>query len=215
MNRIASPIVFTLGTEQEVTHVEVEAVQEQFEVCMFDLIYKGESVMGNPIFKSSASLVEIAQAEQVLATEVAGVIGTATIMVEGVVMTAAQLGELFGGHVAEINALITSKAQIHDQVLKQKSSRVTAQKAAQAIKAWVAGAYGASSPQATTLGFQPPNRHPASAATKVEAQAKSKATREERHTMGKRQKASIHGTASAPPSPAAPSTTGNTGNSGH
>jgi hypothetical protein len=167
--------------------------------------------MSNPIFKSSASLVDIAQAEQVIATEVAGVVGTATIMVEGVQMTAAQLGELFSSHVAEINALVKSKAQIHDQVLKQKSSRVTTQKAAQALKAWVAGACGASSPQATTLGFQPPNRHPATVATKAEAQVKSKATRAERHTMGKRQKASIHGTVSTPPSPAAPTTIGNNG----
>jgi hypothetical protein len=174
--------------------------------------------MGNPIFRSGSSFVEVAQAEQVIATEVAGVVGTATITVEGVQMTAAQLEALFSGHVAEINSLVKSKAEIHDQVLKQKTSRGTSQKAAQALKAWVVGAYGASSPQATTLGFQPTIRHPASAATKAEAQVKRKATRAERHTMGKHQKASIHGTVAAPPSPAAPPnpaapSTGN--NSGH
>ena len=151
--------------------------------------------MGNPIFMSSISLVKVAQAEQVLATEVAGVVGTATVFVDGVQMTAAQLAALFGGHVAEINALVKSKAEIHDQVLNQHASRARSQRAAQALKAWVVGSFGASSDQATTLGFQPPNRHPATVATKAEAQVKSRATRAARHGSP------------AAASPAVPSTT--------
>jgi len=174
--------------------------------------------MSNPIFRLGSSLVEVAQAEQVVATELSSIVGTATISVDGVQMTAAQLVAVFSGHVAEINALVKSKAQLHDQSVKQQASRGGSQRAAQALRAWVVGTYGASSPQVTTLGFQSPNRHPASVATKAEAQVKSKATRAERHTMGKRQKASIHGTVAAPPSPAAPPnpaapSTGN--NSGH
>jgi hypothetical protein len=142
--------------------------------------------MGNPIFKSTSRLVQVASAEQVLATELESVVGTATILVKGVRMTAAQLVALFSGHVAEITALAKSKAELHDQVLKQKASRVSSHDAALAIKAWVVGNYGASSPQTTTLGFQPPNRHPATVATKVEAQVKSKATRTQRRTTGKR-----------------------------
>jgi hypothetical protein len=162
--------------------------------------------MGNPIFRSNSSLVEVAQAETVIAAKLAAIIGAATILVGGVKMTAAQLVALFTGHVAEIGALIESKAQLHNQVVHQQGTRVSAQEAAQAIKAWVVVNYGASSSEATTLGFPPAIRHPASTATKAEAQVKSKATREERHTMGKRQKASIHGTVSSPPSSAAPPT---------
>jgi hypothetical protein len=157
--------------------------------------------MSNATLSGNSSLVEFAQAEQVLAEEVAAIVGTATIPVNGVQMTGAQLATLFGGHVAEIGALVKAKAQLHDQVLAQRSSQANSRAAALALKAWVVGTYGASSPQATTLGFQPANRHPASVATKADAQVKSKATREERHTMGKRQKAGIHGTVSTAPSP--------------
>jgi hypothetical protein len=147
--------------------------------------------MRNPIFNHSSSLVEIAQAEQLLAEEIPAIVGTATILVNGVRMTGAQLGAVFGGHVAEVNALIKSRAQLHDQVVAQRASRASSRVVAQAVRAWVVGNFGASSPQATALGFQPPARHPATVATKVDAQAKSKATRAERHTMGKRRKAAI------------------------
>jgi hypothetical protein len=139
--------------------------------------------MRNPIFKATSSLLVVAQAEQVLAAEVASIVGTATVPVNGVAMTATQLAALFAGHVEEIHALIRSKAELHDQVLHQRVSRRTSRTAAQRLKAWVTGVCGAASPQATTLGFQPPNRHPATVATKAEAQEKSKVTRAQRHPV--------------------------------
>jgi hypothetical protein len=158
--------------------------------------------MSNPIFTNNSSLVVLAQAEQLLAEEVEAVVGTATIMVNGVAMTGAQLSSLFSGHSGQINNLIKSKAQIHDQVLAQRTARIHSRAAAQALKAWVTATFGANSAQATTLGFQPPTRHPATVATKAEAQVKGKATRAE-HTPKP---------ATTPAVPAAPS---NGTSSGH
>jgi hypothetical protein len=157
--------------------------------------------MGNALLIPSSTLVEVAAADDLLAEEVEAVLGAATVVVNGVAMTGPQLSALFSGHSTEIAALLKTKAQIHDQVLAQHATRDRVRAAALALKAWVVASHGATSPQATTLGFQPANRHPATVATKAEAQVKSKATRAEH------QPAPAH-------APAAPATTGNGGSNG-
>lgn len=158
--------------------------------------------MGNALLIPSSTLVEVAAADDLLAEEVEAVLGAATVVVNGVAMTGPQLSALFSGHSTEIAALLKTKAQIHDQVLAQRTARIHSRAAAQALKAWVTATFGANSAQATTLGFQPPTRHPATVATKAEAQVKGKATRAE-HTPKP---------ATTPAVPAAPS---NGTSSGH
>ena len=75
------------------------------------------------------------------------------------------------------------------------------------LKAWVVSQFGADSQEAKEFGFLPAKSTPKSAATKAQAVAKSLATRQARHTMGRKQKKGIKGTVVAPAAPAVPATT--------
>jgi hypothetical protein len=74
------------------------------------------------------------------------------------------------------------------------------------LRAWVEATYGLDSQEARDMGFQPAKVGKKSVATKNEAVQQSLATREARHTMGKKQRAHIKGTVVAPTAPAEPAT---------
>jgi hypothetical protein len=66
-----------------------------------------------------------------------------------------------------------------------------------ALHSTIRGRFGTANPSVEDFGMSPFKRGVRTVANKVEAIAKSLATRAERHTMGKRQKAAIHGTVAA------------------
>jgi hypothetical protein len=67
-----------------------------------------------------------------------------------------------------------------------------------ALHCAIQGRFGKTNVAVEEFGMSPVKRGARTVASKVEAVAKSLATRAERHTMGKRQKAAIHGTVPAP-----------------
>ena len=62
-----------------------------------------------------------------------------------------------------------------------------------AVRDLVRGVFGKKSTSVEDFGMKPRSYGRATLATRVDAAAKSKATRAERHTMGPRQKAKLHG----------------------
>jgi hypothetical protein len=156
--------------------------------------------MSNPILNSRASFASLVQAEQTFIEELPDILGTATVMVEGVEMNKDQIVALVNSHLASINALVKSKPQQHALVLSQSGLREQVRTATQAVKALVEGKYGPASSQLSTLGLADAPRKAPSPETRVLANEKSRATRQARGTKGKRQRAAIHGTVpTAPP----------------
>jgi hypothetical protein len=162
--------------------------------------------MSNPLLNARASIVSVAQAEQTFIEELPAILGTATVMVDGVAMNKDQIIAVMTKHLSSISALTTQRQPIREMVATQSGLRDQVLAIAQAVKASVAGTYGPVSTQMTKLGLAPAPRNAPTAATVALAAEKRRATREERGTKGKRQKAAIHGTVSAAPAtpPAAP-----------
>jgi hypothetical protein len=84
------------------------------------------------------------------------------------------------------------------------SAEQARQRADRAVKAWVVNEFGEGSQQAIDFGFPPPRKATRTVESKVTAVARSKATREARHTMGKKQKSLIKGVVVTSTAPADP-----------
>ncbi|MGO9000286.1 MAG: hypothetical protein ACLQVI_43725 [Polyangiaceae bacterium] len=96
----------------------------------------------------------------------------------------------------------------YDKALEARDSAEATRLATdKGLKAWVTGAFGATSKEAQDFGFLPPKIGARSAATKATAVLKVLATREARGTKEKRQKEKIKGTIAAPAAPAVPALT--------
>jgi hypothetical protein len=91
---------------------------------------------------------------------------------------------------------------------KALSERQSAEKARLAIenglKAWVIAQFGATSPVAHEFGYGPKKARVLDVKTKARAVALAQATREARHTLGKKQKKKIKGAVVVPDEPAVP-----------
>jgi hypothetical protein len=72
------------------------------------------------------------------------------------------------------------------------------------LRSYLRGALGVTNPVLSDFGITPRKSAAKSLAVKAVAAEKSRATRVARHTMGPRQKASIHGVVPAPETPATP-----------
>jgi hypothetical protein len=121
-----------------------------------------------------------------------------------------KLTDLTGIYQAAIDTRSELAAQktAYDKALEARdSAEATRQATDKGLKAWVTGAFGATSQAAQEFGFLPPKIGARTAATKATAVLKVLATREARGTRGKRQKEKIKGTIVAPAAPAEPAVT--------
>ena len=86
----------------------------------------------------------------------------------------------------------------------QKAASVRSRSITTAIKALVVSQYGDASPVLAEFGFAPRKLANKTVAEKMVAVERSLATRAARHTMGSKQKASVHGDVSAPAAATSP-----------
>lgn len=130
----------------------------------------------------------------------------APLLLGGQSFTPASLIAFFQSRIDLANQATTAKAQWLDLVKQYETLNATANLVARGLKQYVMNAYGATSPVLTDFGFTPPKRAPLSVAQQAQAIAKRKATRKARNTLGKKQKAAIHGTVpkAEPVTPTAP-----------
>jgi hypothetical protein len=133
------------------------------------------------------------------AAKVESLLPGATIVGNGVKRTAAQVEAVALAYVAAVQATNTARANLHSLVAAEAAALATLKDAVRSVLAFVVSSFGEGSSVFSGLGFTVKKLAKKTAAAKALAVVKGKATREERHTMGKRQKAGIHGTVSSPP----------------
>jgi len=126
----------------------------------------------------------------------------------GKTYTPATLKAAFQSEIDANNAADSTRAVFKQQVVEAKAARSSARELRNALKTYILGNYGASAvTMLEDFGMSPKTKSPPTVDTKAQAKAKAKATREVRHTMGKKQKLAITGAPAAnPSSPPTPAT---------
>jgi hypothetical protein len=152
----------------------------------------------NPLFVSNSSTATLTKAETTLVTELPAVLGKTSIPVGGKSMTPQQVVAIFQQHLDAMAALTKQRAQTTAAVQTERAARATAKAAVPYIRNYVAAAFGENSQQYASLGFALRKPAQKSVESKAQAHVKMLATRKARQTMGRLQKAKIHGVAPAP-----------------
>jgi hypothetical protein len=152
----------------------------------------------NPLLVPNSSTATLTKAETTLVAELPAVLGKTSIPVGGKSMTPQQIVAIFQRHLDAMAALTKQRAQTTAAVQTEHADRATAQAAVPYIRNYVAAAFGESSAQYASLGFAPRKPAQQTVESKAQAHLKMLATRKARQTLGKLQKAKIHGVAPAP-----------------
>jgi hypothetical protein len=136
---------------------------------------------------------------------------TASLVLAGTTYTPAQLIALLQAFATAIAGLTALHAQLSSGVLAVRGQQKQVNKILLALEAYVDNLFGSDPTKLADFGFVPKKVGVVTAATRVKAQAKAKATREARHTLGKKQKAAITGESPAStPTVEAPAVTNGT-----
>jgi hypothetical protein len=118
-------------------------------------------------------------------------LGGATVTVSSLVQSISDLIKLFDAADAEL-------ANYHASVKTARDAAASLRSVLRALKAFVFSQFGDTSASLVDFGYSPRKARTPSVATKALAAAKLRATREARHTQGKRQKQDVHGVVTAP-----------------
>jgi hypothetical protein len=129
-----------------------------------------------------------------------------TIGMNGEDLKVSDVIAIYQGCLDSRAALAKSRTQVKAALATKTSAESARVAADKALSAWVTTKFGAGSQQALDFGFTTRKAATRTADSKAKAAAQALATREARHTMGKKQKLSIKGTIIAPTAPAAPAT---------
>jgi hypothetical protein len=128
------------------------------------------------------------------------------ILINGESSSLAQTIAIYQGSLDARSALKAARNQAEVALQEWNAAEATRSSMDAGLKQWVFAKFGPSSQEAKDMGFTPRKVGKKSVATKNGAVEQSAATREARHTMGKKQKARIKGTVVVPTAPAAPAT---------
>jgi hypothetical protein len=129
---------------------------------------------------------------------------TASLVLAGTTYTPAQIIALLQAFATALQALIALHAELSSGVLSVRGQQKQINKILLALQTYVDNLFGGDPSKLADFGFKPKKVGVVSTSTRAEAVAKAKATREARHTMGKKQKAAITGESPAPAPTAAP-----------
>jgi hypothetical protein len=123
---------------------------------------------------------------------------TTSILLGGQSRTGTSIVADFNAAIQANTDLDAAKAVYQQKLAAQKAAFTTARATASALKSYADGAYGKTNTILNDFGFEVAKAVVKSVKVKAEAAVKSAATRVARHTMGAKQKASIHGTVEVP-----------------
>jgi hypothetical protein len=129
-----------------------------------------------------------------------------TIAMNGEDLKVSDVIAIYQGCLDTRTELAKSRAQVKSNLAAKTKAEQARVAADRALSAWVTTKFGAESQEALNFGFAPRRVATRTVETMAKAAAQAKATRNARHTMGKKQKKSIKGTVVAPTAPAAPAT---------
>ena len=161
--------------------------------------------MANPIFNLNSRRESLRSALTLLISQIPKQAPEAQFVVDGVTMTGAQ-------YVAQaqqmLDMMVTTDqahARLHDASVAEDAMRERLRKGGTGLKGYVIGVFGDPSTQLTDLGLTNKPRPAMTVEARASAAEKGRATRVARHTMGRRERAAIHGVVAAPaPSASAP-----------
>jgi hypothetical protein len=124
------------------------------------------------------------------------------ITLGGKSITKAEIIAPFLAFLAAAAVTVSQKLETTKAVAVERAVRAAAQAMRKQVKPYLQGRLGATSPDLTKYGYTPakPKPKPPTVTVKAEAVAKARATREARHTVGKKARKAIKAT----PSPATP-----------
>jgi hypothetical protein len=142
-----------------------------------------------------------------------------SLPVTGKLVTSKDLQAQIQAHVDAMKSADDARAKVSQFVALDRSLRANLALVLSGIRSYAAGRYGELSPEFASFGFKPKKTPQRTVASKAGAVEKLRATRVARHTMGKRQRAAIHGVVPTPVNPppavtspaAAPANTGGNG----
>jgi hypothetical protein len=137
----------------------------------------------------------------------ANVAAKATIPLRGVATVRGDVVSGLQGAIDASDAEVTAEAAFHSAVAAARTANATARAIFLAVKAWALVEHGDDTTMLTALGVAPPAKKAPDVMTKAAAVVKQAATRVQRHTMGKKQKAALSAEAPAAPVATAPATT--------
>ncbi len=120
-----------------------------------------------------------------------------SLTLSGQVVAIALFVQMLKDLIAAIDASNAATTARRNAVADERAKLAALRPLLKALKSLVINQFGASSQAMTDFGFAAAPPSP-SVATKAAALAKSRATREARKTMGKRQMAKVHGVPTAP-----------------
>ncbi len=118
----------------------------------------------------------------------------ASLSVDGQTMTPTNIAALLQARVDALTAVVNAEAALLAARKTESDGRVKSSTFRSALVRLIVGMYFSSPDTLAAFGLSASRVGRKSVAVKAEAVAKSNATRKARHTMGKNQKAAIHGT---------------------
>ena len=125
----------------------------------------------------------------------------ASVSVDGQSMTSAGIVALLQGRVDAVKAVENAEAALKAALKAERDGRVKSSTFRSALVRLIVGMFLSSPDTLAAFGLTAPKAGTKTVKVKAEAIAKSKATREARHTMGKNQKLEITGTPETPATP--------------
>ena len=118
--------------------------------------------------------------------------------IAGTTYTPATLKAVFQAEIDANNAADSTRAVYRQQIVEARAARGNAGDLRQELRTYILGNYGkAAVTMLEDFGMSPKTKSGPTVKTKAEAQVKAVATREARHTMGKKQKLAITGASAA------------------
>ncbi len=132
---------------------------------------------------------------------------TATIFIDGVSHTAADVEGIYQTCLDSRAALATARAEVKPLMAKRATAEAARRAADRNLKPYVIAQFGPDSKQAIDFGFPPRKKTARTVEQKAQAVDLALATRKARHTMGSKQKAEIKGTLPQPPPAVTPAPT--------
>lgn len=116
------------------------------------------------------------------------------IPIDGTSYKAADVIDVFQSSIDSRAEITAKRSELKAALSRRKEIEETRRSIDMGLKAWIAGKFGAGSQEAHEFGYPPRKASKKDAATKYHAVELSRATREARHTMGKKEREKIKGT---------------------
>ncbi len=152
------------------------------------------------------TLSNIAKLDSTLVTQLPSVLPNASVLVDGETLNQKAITDELNAEIAQIAVVTKLGNEYHQAVADLNAMRPRGTKVRAAVRNLAAATVGENTPKYLSLGFPSRKVKTPTVATKQSGVVKRAETRIARNTMGKKQKAAIHGGGATPakPQPAPP-----------